>query len=44
MIEFYRDVDENLRVDVQFDLPVIAAGFTVILVLTVIGVFITAAF
>lgn len=44
MFEFYRDFNQQLRVKVSFDIPVIAAGLGVILAITVVGVFITTAF
>ena len=44
MIEFYRTIEDELRVEVKFDLPVIVAGFAAIAVLTVVGVFLSVVF
>lgn len=44
MIEFYRTIENELRVEVKFNLPVIVAGFAVIAALAVVGVFLSVAF
>ena len=42
MIEFYRTIENELRVEVKFNLPVIVAGFVAVIALAMIGVFIAA--